>query len=179
MSSVLKENSVLRDVVKKLVIVDVSLRHPSADKPLETDHLYKLMKKMIKINNLKLGKRLDVIEELRKVENKENVINFLLLNLTKVDDIFTFGNLELPYLEEAWKVLKFQWNEIKKTSFVPWEGETLFLKGELSDLYIKESDFEEILKFFPNSKIEIIEKSGHWPHFDNQNEFINKLIKFL
>ena len=52
MSSVLKENSVLRDVVKKLVIVDVSLRHPSADKPLETGHLYKLMKKMIKINNL-------------------------------------------------------------------------------------------------------------------------------
>lgn len=178
MSSVLSENSVLRGVVKKLVIVDVSLRHPSTDEPSENDHLHQLMKKMIEIDQMKLDKRSNVIDELRKVEKNENVINFLLLNLTKVDDILKFGNLELKYLEEAHKVLKSQWNEIKKTLFVPWEGETLFIKGELSD-YIKESDHEEILKFFPNYKIETINKSGHWPHFDNQNEFINKLIKFL
>lgn len=175
MSSVLRGDSVMRKVVKKLIIVDVSLRHHSADKPNDSDHLHLLMRKMIEINNLKLIKRSNVVKELKKVEHNENVINFLLLNLTRVNDIFEFRNLELRYLEEAWKMLKSQWNELE---FVPWEGETLFIKGELSD-YIKESDYEEIYKFFPNSKIEIISKSGHWPHFDNQNEFINKLIKYL
>lgn len=176
MSSVLRENSVMRKVVKKLIVVDVSLRHSSvADKPIEDDHLHQLMKKMIEINNLKLGKRTSVIEELKKAEHDENLINFLLLNLTRVNDVFEFGNLELNYLEGAWKMLKSQWSELE---FVPWEGETLFLKGELSD-YIKESDHEEISKYFPKSKIETVSKSGHWPHFDNQNEFINKLIEFL
>lgn len=176
MSSVLRGDSVMRKAVKKLIVVDVSLRHPSTDKPIDSDHLHLLMKKMIEINNLKFSKRSDVIEELKKVEHNENVINFLLLNLTRVNGVvFEFGNLELKYLEGSWKMLKSQWNELE---FVPWEGETLFIKGELSD-YIKESDNEKIYKYFPNSKIEIISKSGHWPHFDNQNEFINKMIKFL
>lgn len=176
MSSILRESSVLRDYVKKLVIVDVSLRHPSIDKT--TDKLKLLMETMMNINYNNVDKRLDVIKELKRVEKDENVINFLLLNLTKIDGIFKFGNLEVKYLEEAWEMLKSQWEEMKMTSFTPWEGETLFMKGERSD-YINDKDTEEILKFFPNSRIEIISKSGHWPHFDNQNEFIDKLNKFL
>ena len=180
MSSVLRrEDSGLRDAVKKLIVVDVSLRHASADKTAENDHLYQLMHKMLEINALKLDKRTLVINKLREVEKDENVINFLLLNLVRLGEYFNFENLDLDEIEGAWLTLKSQWNEMKKTTFVPWEGETLFLKGELSD-YIRESDdFEEIKKFFPNSKIETIKKSGHWPHFDNQTEFIDKLIKFL
>jgi esterase len=177
MSSVLRENSVLRSAVKKLIVVDISLRNSLE---LENDHLHQLMKRMLEIDNLKLNKRADVIEELKKVEHNTNVINFLLLNLTKtkIDEIFVFGNLQLKYLEDAWKMLKSQWDSIKASTFVPWEGETLFIKGEHSD-YIKDFDREEILSFFPNSKIEIVSKSGHWPHFDNKNEFVNKLIKFM
>lgn len=178
MSSVLRKDSPLRDAVKKLIIVDVSLRHPSADKSLEHDHLYKLMKKMNEINGLQIDKRSTVVNELKKVEENEHVINFLLLNLLRLDEYFKFGSLELDYLMQAWPQLKSEWNELKMNSFVPWEGEALFLKGDRSD-YIGESDFNEVKKFFPNANIEIIPNSGHWPHFDNQSVFIDKLVKFL
>jgi esterase len=178
MSSVLREDSPLRDAVKKLIIVDVSLRHPSADKSLKNDHLYKLMETMNEINGLRIDKRVDVLNELRKVEKDEHVINFLLLNLFRSDDFFKFHSLELNHLMQAWPLLKSEWNKLKTNSFVPWEGEALFLKGDRSD-YIRESDYGEMKKFFPNSSVEIIPNSGHWPHFDNQSVFIDKLIKFL
>ncbi|MFI2741109.1 alpha/beta fold hydrolase [Zhouia sp. PK063] len=57
-------------------------------------------------------------------------------------------------------------------------GTTLFLKGERSN-YIKKEDENDILKHFPNSSIETIEKSGHWVHAENQKQFFNKTVKFL
>lgn len=175
MSSVLTDSK-LRNFVKKLIIVDVSLRHPKRDQKF--DHLYKLMVKMQEINGMKLGNKDEVINELKSIEDNDHVINFLLLNLVKTKDNFTFDNLSLKHLQESWISLKSQWDSLKTNNFKPWEGETLFLKGEYSE-YIKLADEEEIMRFFPNSKIETISKSGHWPHFDNQVEFINKLISFL
>ncbi len=174
MSSVLTESK-LRFAVKKLVIVGVSLRHPSAGR--ENDKFFNLMTKMIEINQMRLTERADVIKELRTVEQNDNVINFLFLNLVKHYGHYTFDNLSLVNLKESWPRLKSQWSKIKN-DFIPWHGETLFIKGEHSD-YIRTEDETEIHHYFTNSKIETISKSGHWPHFDNQEEFINKLILFL
>ena len=168
----LLNGSRIREAVKKLISVDISLRH------LEDDgKFYKLMARMLEIGEMRLNRREDVIKQLKSIESNENVINFLLLNLIKVDDHFVFKNLELSHLKDSRNSLKTEWNKMKDYS-LPWNGETLFLKGEHSD-YIRKGDEKDISKFFPNSKIEIISKSGHWPHFDNQSEFINKLISFL
>lgn len=158
----------MRTCIKKLIIVDVSLRNPS------NDVLYKLMTRMIEINSMKLNNRSEVIQALQEVEKDQNVINFLLLNLVKSKDTFTFKNLNIEEITAAWPILKKTW----KRNFLPWDGLTLFLKGENSD-YINKSDEVEITKYFPNSEIEIIEKSGHWPHIENPTDFTNKLLKFI
>lgn len=176
MSSVLTSGSILRDAVKKLIVVDVSLRHPSGHlKVGKGDKLFDLMEIMIEINQLKSFDRSEIVEKLCKVEPDVNVINFLLLNLVKTEDgCYSFSNLAVEHLKASWKMLGRTWKE----DFVPWNGETLFLKGEHSD-YVRASDEAEIKRLFPNSRIETISKSGHWPHFDNPNEFINKVVSFL
>lgn len=175
MNSVLTSSSILGDAIKKLIVVDVSLRHPSGHlKDQKDDKIFNLMNTMIEINEMKSFDRSLVIEKLREIEHDSNVINFLLLNLVKQANGYAFDNLSLEYLRQSWLMLRRTWKEY----FVPWIGETLFLKGERSD-YLREDDEAEIKRLFPDSRIETVSKSGHWPHFDNQNEFINKVVSFL
>lgn len=177
MRSILSEDSKIRESLKKLIVVDVSTRHPSSGK--SKDHLLELMQVMLDINEKKYLEKSDVIKHLRIVEPNENIVNFLILNLIKSNDCdgsFSFKNLALDHLKESWERLKVEWD--RKQFAIPWRGETLFLKGEKSD-YIKKEDESEMIQLFPNSKIKIIKNSGHWPHFDNQNDFINKLKLFL
>jgi pimeloyl-ACP methyl ester carboxylesterase len=58
------------------------------------------------------------------------------------------------------------------------EKPTLFLKGEKSD-YIKETDYADIKRHFPNAKIEIINNAGHWLHSENPKDFFEKTMAFL
>ena len=54
----------------------------------------------------------------------------------------------------------------------------LFIRGELSN-YIIEDDFNEILKIFPNGKIQTIPKVGHWLHAENPFEFFKLVTEFI
>jgi len=55
---------------------------------------------------------------------------------------------------------------------------TLFLRGSESD-YILDSDEVEILKHFPNSRIETIEGAGHWVHADKPEELMEAIYDFI
>ena len=180
MSSELLKDSKVRNFIKKLVVVDVSLRHPMSSKEIYDDKLYKIMLKMIEIDQMKLISRSEVIKEIKTIEPNEHVINFLLLNLVKDkgSDTFVFSNISLENIKTGWPALKSNWDDLKKKSFEPWQGETLFMRGENSD-YIKDSDISEIKKFFINSEVKTVSNSGHWPHFDNQIEFLKILKEFL
>ena len=59
-----------------------------------------------------------------------------------------------------------------------YEGETLFLKGELSP-YIKMEDQALIAAHFPNNTIVAIAQSGHWLHAENPNDFFEALKQFV
>jgi esterase len=54
----------------------------------------------------------------------------------------------------------------------------LFIRGGNSD-YILDSDFENIKKHFPDSKIETIPNVGHWLHAENPKMFLEMAISFL
>ncbi|MFT3793475.1 alpha/beta fold hydrolase [Flavobacterium sp.] len=58
------------------------------------------------------------------------------------------------------------------------EKPTLFLRGSNSN-YIKDSDYGNIKKHFPDSAIEVISNAGHWLHAENPKEFFDKTIAFL
>ena len=55
---------------------------------------------------------------------------------------------------------------------------TLFLKGEKSH-YIEESDFNDLMYYFPNSEIETIYNAGHWLHAENPIDFYDIVTDFL
>ncbi|MFM7765127.1 MAG: alpha/beta fold hydrolase [Sphingomonadales bacterium] len=55
---------------------------------------------------------------------------------------------------------------------------TLFIRGEKSG-YIKDSDMNNILNFFPNAELKTIPAAGHWVHADNPAEFISTISDFI
>lgn len=55
---------------------------------------------------------------------------------------------------------------------------TLFIRGGNSN-YILDSDFENIKKHFPNSRIETIPNVGHWLHAENPKMFHEIASSFL
>ena len=64
------------------------------------------------------------------------------------------------------------------TSGQRYNGDTLFVKGELSD-YIAEEDEAEIISLFPNSTIKSIPRATHWLHAENPEDFIKEIKGFL
>ena len=58
------------------------------------------------------------------------------------------------------------------------KNDTLFIKAEKSD-YLKTSDYQEIRRIYPNSKIEIINDSGHIIHLDQLQKLFERIMSFL
>jgi len=78
------------------------------------------------------------------------------------------------------KALNEKIDEIGKAlaSGLVFEKPTLFIRGGNSD-YILDSDFEDIKKHFPASKILTIPSVGHWLHAENPNMFYEFVSDFL
>lgn len=55
---------------------------------------------------------------------------------------------------------------------------TLFLEGEKSN-YIEQSDYDDLLYYFPNSEFETIYNAGHWLHAENPIDFYDIVTDFL
>ncbi len=60
----------------------------------------------------------------------------------------------------------------------PFLGETHFIAGDKSG-YIKETDKDFILQYFPTAVFHTVEKAGHWVHAENPQGFLNCLNEIL
>jgi pimeloyl-ACP methyl ester carboxylesterase len=60
----------------------------------------------------------------------------------------------------------------------PYEGPTLFIKGETSD-YILPAELEQYQEHFPTATIETILDAGHWVHAEQPARFLEVLTDFL
>ena len=58
------------------------------------------------------------------------------------------------------------------------DGPTLFLRGDRSE-YITDADLLEIKRHFPKAILETINKSGHWLHAENPQQFFEKTMRFI
>ena len=103
----------------------------------------------------------------------ESTVQFLMKGLYRDDDNKFQWRFNVDSLYDAY-------DEISSgiTSDKPFEGETLFIKGEKSE-YINASNFSEIIDLFPNNQLVEIPGSGHWVHADNPTVFIAAVDKFL
>ena len=152
--------------VNKLIVADIAPKFY----PLHHQFIFKALHSV----DFSIIKSRNEIDEILKNHISESRIRqFLLKNVyRKTKDDFAFRiNLQslTDNVEEVGEAL---------LPFTQFEGETLFLRGEISD-YILEEDKVLIKNHFPNSYVETISNAGHWLHAENPNDFYNIIIIFL
>jgi esterase len=60
----------------------------------------------------------------------------------------------------------------------PVQTPVLFMRGDKSD-YILDEDWENIIKIFPDAKLDTIKNSGHWIQAEQPKAFLESLLTFL
>lgn len=108
-----------------------------------------------------------------KLDNDETTVQFLMKGLNRDDDGKHF----------TWKFnTKVLWGHYAEISDAitgtPFEGETLFIKGQKSS-YVTSSNYGEIMDLFPNNELVEIKEAGHWVHAEKPAEFTAEVLKFL
>ena len=101
------------------------------------------------------------------------VRQFLLKNLYRKDEGGFGWRFNLPLLTTDMANVG---DAIKTTQ--PVDTPALFIRGDRSD-YILDEDWEDILKIFPNAKLDTIENAGHWIQAEQPKAFIKSLLDFL
>ncbi len=156
------------DMVVKLVVVDIApKRYPGGHE--------KILEALLALDLDQVEDRKDAEDFLKKrlPNEEEGTILFLMKNLSRTKD----GSFE-------WK-MNFQaiynhYQDILDTvkGNDPFEGETLFIRGEHSK-YILDDDWDAILQLFPNAELKTIENAGHWVHADQPEALLGAVRRFL
>lgn len=154
------------EMVTKLIVVDMGIKQYEGGH----DTIFEALKS-VELNTIKNRNEADV--QLSKYINSIGVKQFLLKNLTRESDGSYHWKFNLKALSENYDNILSSIN-----SEIPFEGETLFIRGALSD-YIPDSDWEAITKLFPMSKLETIQNAGHWVHADQPEALISAIRQFL
>ena len=104
---------------------------------------------------------------------ENNVVQFLMKGLYRKEDNSFGWRYNISSIEKSYtNILSF---DINNKVF---EGETLFIRGELSK-YIQNKDWEYIHELFPRAKLETMAGAGHWLHAQKPKEFIYIVEQFL
>ena len=153
------------ELISGLVVVDI------APKPYTARHnVY--FKAMMELNVQELESRKEARQQLGKSIKNDAIKQFLLKNLDRTDDGYQWKfNLNALYehYEELISGLE------SSSSFAK---PSLFISGQLSD-YISAADMADIQRLFPNSRVEVVENSGHWVHAEQPESFQKLLLEFV
>lgn len=154
--------------VDRLIVADISLRAYT----INDEHTQVISAiKALPIHTIKSFKEAEL--EIRKTIKSEKLVLFVLKNIKRKSNEEYEWKLNLPFIELSLPVISGE-IQISKT----FEKPCLILKGENST-YIKESDYESLLRFFPNAHFKTIENAGHWLHADNPESFFKAVKVFL
>ncbi len=154
------------EMVTKLIVVDMGIKQYEGGH----DTIFEALKS-VELNTITNRQEADV--QLSKYINSIGVKQFLLKNLTREPDGSYHWKFNLKALSENYDNILSSIN-----SEIPFEGETLFIRGSLSD-YIPDADWEAITKLFPMAKLETIQNAGHWVHADQPEALISAIRQFL
>jgi len=97
---------------------------------------------------------------------------FLLKNLYRTDSGDYKLRLNLPVIVDHYQAFA------EALTGTPFMGPTLFLKGNDS-AYIQSKHKDDILRLFPNAKMQIITGTGHWLHSEKPDTFNRLVSQFL
>jgi esterase len=155
------------DKVAKLIIADVA--------PVAYEDRHRLVFKALFAVDLRaLESRRQAEGTLRSIlGNDDSTVQFLMKGLYRDDNNKFQWRFNIQALYHAYGEISSGLSAAK-----PFEGETLFIKGEKSD-YINAANFSEIINLFPHNQLVEIPGAGHWVHADNPLEFIKAVENFL
>ncbi|MCK9421745.1 MAG: alpha/beta fold hydrolase [Bacteroidales bacterium] len=156
------------ETVKKLVVVDISLR-----KPLVSREHQMLLNAMLSVDFSTIHSRSDVDKQLSTWISSEKLRLFLLKNIYWRDRKTLDWRLNLHAINEN---LTSIFEGIDDPG--SYSGPTLFIRGGMSD-YILDSDFIEIESKFPGASVKTIADASHWVHADAPREFYTMVKTFL
>jgi len=154
--------------IKKLVIVDISLRKSGVN----TEH-QALIDAMLGVDFSKVSARFDVEKHLVEKVPSRKIRQFLLKNVYWRDNKTLDWRLNLKAINEN-LLNVFETADIRSQ----YTGPVLFIRGGHSD-YIRDEDIAELKNKFPGAVVKTIPGAGHWVHSDSPGEFLEALRAFL
>ncbi len=155
------------EVVEQLMVVDIAPRQ-------YPPHHAGVIRAIRKVDMPRMSDRAQVESVLvNELGPDQSTIQFLMKNLSRDAD----GQLEwkpnMPVILDAYDRLI---DDVPLP--VPFEGPTLFIRGEQSK-YILEEDMTAIRKGFPRAELVTISGAGHWVHADAPEPFVEEVRSFL
>lgn len=155
------------DMVSKLVLVDM------APKTYEGSH-EEIFQAMFALNLATVQSRKEADQQMQAKIPSYSVRQFLIKNLSLNKETQQYEwKLNLPVIYEHYNHI-LSYNPI----YQPYEGPTLFIKGETSD-YILPEELEQYQAYFPAATLETVLQAGHWVHAEQPARFLEVLTKFL
>lgn len=151
--------------VNRLVIVDIA---PRAYPP----HHDAIFDALDSIDLAQLGSRGQADKQISPAVSDVAVRSFLLKNLKREISGYSW-KFNLPVLRDDYDQIA-----AAVQSELPFRGDTLFIKGGLSD-YIQSADEGEITRLFPVARAKSIQNAGHWPHVEKAAVFAKIVGDFL
>ena len=156
------------ELVKKLVIVDISLRKSPPDREHQ-----QLLNAMMAVDFSAAKSRSDIDRQLGVVVKSVKLRQFLLKNVYWRDRNTMDWRLNLKAINEN---LLAVFEGVSGRGVYP--GPVLFIRGGFSD-YIHDSDLPELKLKFPGAELETIASASHWVHADAPGEFYGLVKNFL
>ncbi len=153
--------------IRGLVVADISPRAYGAE-------LEPTIRAMRGLDLARLGSRKEADEALGRAGVPEPwVRSFLLKNLASSGEGYAW-KCNLDAIAASYGSLS-GWDP---DGVSPYEGKTLFLRGERSG-FVREADLPEIRRLFPRAEIATVPGAGHWLHTDNPGFVTSILEDFL
>lgn len=100
------------------------------------------------------------------------VAQFLMKNLYRGEDGLFAWRFNLPVIAEKYTMVA---GAISGDAV---QNEVLFLRGGISP-YLRDEDYKEAQRCFPNSTLRTIENCGHWIHSEKPEEFYRESMNFF
>lgn len=153
--------------VKSLIVADIS---PCSYPP----HHEQIIKGLKNVAQMDISSRRQADSVLSNFVEEEDVRRFLLKSLFKNEET------ELMQWRFNLNAVAANYHKLRESMIwdLPFEGDTLFIKAELSD-YISREHEEPIRAAFPNFQFKMIQNVGHWLHAEKPDAFVKVVTRFL
>lgn len=110
---------------------------------------------------------------LREHIEEEQVVQFLLLSLMRTESGTYTWRLNREGLEAGYDSFR-----AAPVAELPFDGETLFIRGELSS-YVTDAHLPIIDQWFTHNEVGTLPDTGHWLHAERSREFNAAVLEFL